>query len=101
MRIAATLLMLSALAASGCVTYNRGVLLGASTIPGMADEGTLIAHQVEGRACGGLPVHRLEDAIENALDLAPGADALTDVSFYFEQLCLVVRGRAIRRVASE
>ena len=99
MRAAAALLVL-ALATAGCVTYNRGLLIGASTVPGVADEGILIAHQVEGRACGGLPVHRLEVAIEDALDRAPGADALTDASFYFEQLCLVVRGRAIRRTPS-
>ncbi len=101
MRRGATLLLLAALATTGCVTYNRGLLVGASTIPGVAEEGVLIAHRVEGRACGGLPVHRLEDAIEDALDRAPGADALTDASFYFEQLCLVVRGRAIRRASSE
>ena len=95
------LLLLAAIATTGCVTYSRGLLLGASTVPGAADEGILIAHRVEGRACGGLPVHRLETAIEDALDRAPGADALTDASFYFEDLCLVVRGRAIRRTTSE
>ena len=45
-------------------------------------------------------MHRLQDAIEDALDRAPGADALTDASFYFQDLCLVVRGRAIRRTTS-
>jgi hypothetical protein len=101
MRKCVALPLLAALATTGCVTYNRGQLLGASTIPGAADEGVLIAHRVEGRACGGLPVHRLQDAIEDALDRAPGADALTDASFYFEGLCLVVRGRAIRRVSGD
>jgi len=101
MRRGVALLLLVALATTSCVTYERGQLLGASTIPGAADEGILIAHRVEGRACGGLLVHRLENAVEDALDRAPGADALTDASFYFEHLCLVVRGRAIRRASSE
>lgn len=94
MRALVALLLLAL--ASGCATYNRGELAAASTLKIAGLEGEPVAGDVEGRACGDWPVHRLEDAIDDALKKAPGADALDDASFYFADFCLVVRGTPIR-----
>jgi hypothetical protein len=86
-----TLLLACALA---CATYNKGTLPAAST-KDLSVPMTTVREDAKGTACGEFLVQRLEGAVEDALRKAPGANALVDVSFHFERLCLVVRGKAV------
>jgi hypothetical protein len=85
---------LLASAVSGCVTYDRGHYAALSTtLPPVAT--TVVAEAVEGRACGSLFDAPLRRAIADALARTPEANALTEVSYAVEELCMVVRGRAV------
>ena len=84
---------------SGCVTYPRGNMAAVSTelLPiGLR----VVTPEVEGRSCGAARFDFLRDAfaeaLDAALDSAPGANGLLDVSYRVENLCLVVRGTAVR-----
>ena len=81
---------------AGCVTVDRGWLAAASTtIVPIAM--TVLEEQVEGRSCGEpFAAERFKLAIEDALAKAPGANALVDVSYGFERLCMTVRATAVR-----
>ena len=88
-------LVLVAALCAGCVTVDRGWLAAASTtivpIPM-----TVLEEQVEGRSCGEpFAPERFKLAIDDALAQAPGANALVDVSYGFERLCMTVRGTAV------
>jgi hypothetical protein len=90
------LLLLALLGSStACVTYERGRLEAASTreLPLAL---TVVQETAQGRSCGDWFKHRFKLAIDAALQAAPGANALADVSYHFEGLCVVVRGRAVR-----
>lgn len=84
---------LFALAAAACASYERGVLAAAALEP-LPLSTQVVAQAVEGRSCG--IDGRYERALEDALLQAPGAEALADVTYSFERLCLVVRGTAVR-----
>ena len=79
----------------GCVTYDRGSLAAVSTVK-LPVEMHEVAESVEGRACGELFREPVRTAIDDALRSVPEANALVDVSYRMEQLCMVVRGRAVR-----
>ena len=83
------------LAATGCVTYESGSLaaVSAQTLPLPM---TFVAEQVEGRSCASEAESGFRLAIDDAVRKAPGANALVDAAIYFERLCLVVRGKAVR-----
>lgn len=83
-----------ALLSSGCVTYERGVFAALSTTMPPVPM-TVVAEEVEGRACGSLFDAPLRRAISDALVSTNGANALTNVSYRVENLCMVVRGRAV------
>jgi hypothetical protein len=85
------------LAAAGCVTYESGALAAASPGP-LPLAMTFVAERVEGRSCGGFTEGGFRLAIDDAVRKAPGANALVDATLYFERLCLVVRGKAVRVV---
>jgi len=88
-------LLLIAVASLGCVTYERGTFAALSTtLP--PTPVTLVAEKVEGRACGSLFEAPLPRAVDDAIASAPGANALMDASYGMENLCLVVRGRAVQ-----
>jgi len=80
---------------SGCVTYERGNFAALSTtVPPVSM--TVVEEEVEGRACGSLFDAPLRRAVSDALVGANGANALIDVTYRVEKLCMVVRGRAVR-----
>jgi len=83
------------LAAAGCVSYDSG-LLAAASVETLPLPMTFVAERVEGRSCAPLGEERLGRAIDDAVRKAPGANALVEVAFTFERLCLVVRGKAVR-----
>ena len=83
------------LAAAGCVTMESGSLAAVSTET-LPLPMTFVAEQVEGRSCVDQPETGFRLAIDDAVRKAPGANALVDASIYFERLCLVVRGKAVR-----
>lgn len=85
---------LSAAISTGCVTYERGGFAALSTTTPPL-EMTVVAEEVEGRACGSLFEAPLRRAISDALVSANGANALTDVTYRVEKLCMIVRGRAV------
>jgi hypothetical protein len=87
-------LALAALCA-GCVTYQRGTIDAAAPQPPPLDMVT-VAEQVEGRSCGKWQERQYELAVDDALAKAPGAEAMTDVRYRFDNLCIVVDGRAVR-----
>jgi hypothetical protein len=92
---AAAIVALAGTLATGCVTYERGTIaVAAATVPPL--ETTVVAEAVEGRACGDFFAARYELAVEDALERAEGANALANVTYRFEQLCIVVRGTAVR-----
>jgi hypothetical protein len=86
---------LACLAAAGCVTVQSGSLaaVSAQTLPLPM---TFVAEQVEGRSCVNDAETNFRLAIDDAVRKAPGANALVDAALYFERLCLVVRGKAVR-----
>jgi hypothetical protein len=87
-------LLLAAACCLACASYPRGTF-GAAAVEPLPLALEVVAEQVEGRACG-VPESGYDSALEHALSLAPGADALTDASWSFERFCIVVRGRAVR-----
>lgn len=84
-----------AMLCSGCVTYSRGTIDAASSEP-LPLELVTVAEQVEGRSCGKWQERQYELAVDDALAKAPGAEAMADVRYRFENLCIVVQGRAVR-----
>jgi len=84
-----------AAACSACVTYERGSLAAVSTVS-LPVEMEIVAQSVEGRSCGDLFREPVKLAIDDALRAAPGANALIDVTYELERLCMVVRGTAVR-----
>lgn len=87
-------LLLAAACSLACASYPRGSFSAAAVEPlPLALE--VVAERVEGRACG-VPESGYDRALEHALSLAPGADALADASWSFERFCVVVRGKAVR-----
>ena len=95
MRVLRLLLAISAAWSAGCVTYDRGDLAAVSTAI-VPIEMTILEKEVEGRACGVVFQDPLKRAIDDAVQKTPGANALVDVSYHFEQLCVVVRATAVR-----
>jgi hypothetical protein len=95
MRAIRLLLVIAALATTGCVTYERGTFAAVSTAT-VPMEMTVVSENVEGRACSDLLKQPVSRAIDDALFRSPGANALVDVTYRFEKLCMVVRGTAIR-----
>ncbi|UCE86649.1 MAG: hypothetical protein JSU66_02615 [Deltaproteobacteria bacterium] len=94
MRDALRLLLLCAVFAGGCASYDRGALAAASTAK-IAIPMTVVEETVEGRSCEPMePQFNL--ASQRALAAAPGANALIDVSYHFERFCMIVRGTAVR-----
>ncbi len=81
--------------AAGCATYQRG-FLGAVSTANVPLERTVVAGEVEGRTCGELTEPQFRLAVDDALEKAPGANALVDATYAFENFCTVVRGTAVR-----
>ncbi len=92
-RLAGLALLL--LLATGCATYHRGRLAAASSVA-LPVAMRALGPSVRGVSCGQWSGRRLQAAVEDALRQASGADALVDVSFHFERLCLVVRGTPVQ-----
>lgn len=92
--LCASLVLLGA-AATGCVTIDRGHFAALSTVP-IPGTPTVVAANAEGRACGSVFQDPLRRAIDDALKKSPGANALMDATYRFEDLCVVVRGRAVK-----
>ena len=95
MKRAVALLGASAALLAGCVTYKSGSLAAVSTQT-LPLPMTFVAEEVEGRSCVDETESGFRLAIDDAVRKAPGANALVDASIYFERLCLVVRGKAVR-----
>jgi len=94
MRRAGCALLLAILSLS-CVTYERGTFAALSTTQPPIPM-TTVAEQVEGRACGSLFEAPLPRAVDDAIKRAQGANALVEARYGMENLCMVVRGRAVR-----
>lgn len=83
------------LPAAGCITYERGQIdVVAPQPPPLPMEH--VADHVEGRSCGPWVQRQYEMAVDDALAKAPGANALIDATYRFDNLCIVVYGRAVR-----
>jgi hypothetical protein len=95
MRALPLLLAIAVVSTAGCVTYDRGRLAAVSTTM-VPIEMTVIAENVEGRACGDMLTDPFKRAIDDAVLKSPGSNALIDVTYHFERLCMIVRGTAIR-----
>ena len=95
MRAIRLLLVITAVSSTGCVTYDRGTLAAVSTTA-VPIEMTVVSENVEGTACGDMLNDPFKRAIDDAVQNSPGANALVDVTYHFEQLCMIVRGTAIR-----
>jgi hypothetical protein len=95
MKAIGLLLFLAAASSMGCVTYERGTFAAASATI-VPIEMTTVAENVEGKACGDLFQAPVARAIDAALRSPPGANALVGVTIGFEQLCVIVRGTAVR-----
>jgi hypothetical protein len=80
---------------SGCVTYDRGTLAAASTTT-LSIPMTVVEEAVRGKACRDLWQNGFQLAVDDALKQAPGANALTHVTYSFERFCIVVQGTAVR-----
>ena len=91
----AAVALLAGLAAAGCVTVQSGSLVAVSTET-LPLPMTFVAESVEGRSCVDEAETGFRLAIDDAVRKAPGANALVDAAIYFERLCLVVRGKAVR-----
>jgi hypothetical protein len=91
----ATAAAVLALASLGCVTYQRGVIDVAAPEPPPIPMQSVADH-VEGRSCGAWLERQYEAAVDDALARAPGANALIDARYRFDNLCIVVYGRAVR-----
>ena len=88
-------LALLGIAVAGCATVDRGHFEALSTVP-IPGTPTVVAASAEGRACGSIFQDPLRRAIDDALKSSPGANALMDVRYRFEDLCVVVNGRAVK-----
>jgi hypothetical protein len=95
MRALRLLLVIAAAWGVGCVTYDRGSFAAVSTAI-VPIEMTAVEEEVEGRACGAVFQDPLKRAIDDAVQKIPGANALIDLSYHFEQLCIVVRATPVR-----
>ena len=95
MRAIRLLLAIAAVSNAGCVTYDRGTLAAVSTTM-IPIEMTVVAENVEGQACGDMFTDPFKRAIDDAVQKSPGSNALVDVTYHFERLCMIVRGKAIR-----
>lgn len=80
---------------SACVTYDRGTLAAASTAT-LSIPTTVVEEAVRGKACRNLWQNGFQLAVDAALKRAPGANALTHVTYSFEHFCIVVQGTAVR-----
>jgi hypothetical protein len=89
------LLAVAVASSAGCVTYDRGTLAAVSTTI-VPIEMAVVAENVEGKACGDVFEDPFERAIDDAVQSSPGANALVDVTYHFERLCMIVRGTAVR-----
>ena len=87
--------VLGAALACACASYDRGPLAAASTVP-LPLRMTVVERDVEGRACGDVFKPQFNLATQAALETAPGANALVNVSYRFERFCMVVQGTAVR-----
>ena len=100
-RVLALLALAVALASTGCVTFDSGTLAAASTEP-IPDTYETLGDPVEGRSCGDVRQGEVlfepgfKRAIDDALAQVTGANALVDVAYSFESLCMVVRGTPVR-----
>lgn len=81
--------------AAGCISYERGQIDLAAPHPPPLHMQNVVDH-VEGRSCGQWVQRQYEAAVDDALAKAPGANALIDARYRFENLCIVVYGRAVR-----
>jgi len=88
-------LVLFGITATGCATVDRGHFEALSTVP-IPGTPTVVAASAEGRVCDSIFQDPLRRAIDDALKKAPGANALVDVRYRFEDLCVVVSGRAVK-----
>lgn len=95
MRALGLLLAIAVVSSTACVTYDRGTLAAVSTTI-VPIEMTVVAENVEGRACGDMFTNPFARAVDDAVRKSPGANALVDVTYHFEKLCMIVRGTAIR-----
>ena len=95
MRAIRLLLAIAAVSSTGCVTYDRGTLAAVSTTI-VPIEMTVVAENVEGKACDDMFTDPFKRAIDDAVQKSPGSNALVDVTYHFEKLCMIVRGTAIR-----
>jgi hypothetical protein len=93
-RLSASLALLG-ITTTGCVTVERGHFEALSTAP-IPGTPTVVSANAEGRACGSIFQDPLRRAIDDALKSSPGANALMDVRYRFEDLCVVVNGRAVK-----
>jgi hypothetical protein len=78
----------------GCVSYERGRLSVAS-VRKIEAPFRIIKQDAEGTSCASLFDARYEHAVQDALARSPGANALVGASWYFERLCITVRGTAV------
>ena len=95
MRAIRLLLVVAAVSSTGCITYDRGTLAAVSTTI-VPIEMTVVAENVEGKACRDVFEDPFKQAIDDAVQNSPGANALVDVTYHFERLCMIVRGTAVR-----
>jgi len=91
MRVVVVLFLL---ASCGC-TYHRGDFSAIST-RAIAAKMEVIEPHVEGRSCKTNWEPRFQLSVDDALKKAPEANALVNVAYRFENLCIVVSGMAVR-----
>jgi hypothetical protein len=92
----ASLLVVSVAAplALGCASYERGRLTVAS-VRKIEAPFRIIKQDAEGTSCASMFDARYEQAVQDALARSPGSNALVGASWYFEKLCITVRGTAV------
>jgi hypothetical protein len=88
------LLFVGASVVLGCTSYERGRLAMAS-VRKIEAPFTIIKQDAEGTSCASMFDARYEQAVQDALARASGANALVGASWYFERLCITVRGTAV------
>jgi hypothetical protein len=93
-RIAGWVLVVAVLAGLGCASYERGRLTLAS-VRKIEAPFQIIKQDAEGTSCASMFDARYEHAVQDALARSPGANALVGASWYFEKLCITVRGTAV------
>ena len=87
-------LLVAAQGTLGCVSYERGRLSVAS-VRKIEAPFRIIKQDAEGTSCASMFDARYEQAVQDALARSPGANALVAASWYFEKLCITVRGMAV------